>query len=273
MSTLFFHHGGGTIVYDDQGPGPLIACVPSMGDLRAEYRFLAPRLVAGGFRVVTMDVRGHGESSTGWPDYSVGAIGGDILALVRHFDAGLALVVGTSMAAGAGVWAAAEGPGQVAGLVLIGPFVRDVMPAWQAKALFGPLFAGPWARAALMRYFPTLFPGAKPEDFPQYLAALRANLGERGRMVALRRMITASKRAAEERLGRVTAPTLVVMGSRDPDFRDPAAEAALVARRLNGTVRMVEGTGHYPHVERPDETAELIIPFARKVHPAIGRAA
>ena len=33
-----------------------------MGDLRSVYRFLAPELVGAGYRVATMDLRGHGDS-------------------------------------------------------------------------------------------------------------------------------------------------------------------------------------------------------------------
>ena len=99
MPTQFLTQPDGVIAYDDTGAGPLVICIPSMGDLRTEYRFLAPQLVAAGQRVITMDVRGHGESSTGWPDYTVGAIGSDIVALVRSLGVGPATIVGASMAA------------------------------------------------------------------------------------------------------------------------------------------------------------------------------
>mgnify|MGYP001310988106 FL=1 len=64
MTTSFLAHANGRIAYNETGTGPLVLCVPSMGDVRGEYRFLAPRLAQAGYRVVTMDVRGHGESST-----------------------------------------------------------------------------------------------------------------------------------------------------------------------------------------------------------------
>ena len=63
--------------------GPLVVCAPGMGDLRGEYRFLAPQLAAAGYRVVVFDVRGHGESSVYWNDYSVAGIGADMLAIAR----------------------------------------------------------------------------------------------------------------------------------------------------------------------------------------------
>ena len=135
MPTQFLTQPDGVIAYDDMGAGPLVICIPSMGDLRTEYRFLAPQLVAAGHRVLTMDVRGHGESSTGWPDYTVGAIGSDIVALIRSLAAGPATIVGASMAAGAAVWAAAEAPELVSRLVLIGPFVRGET-GWANRLLY-----------------------------------------------------------------------------------------------------------------------------------------
>lgn len=268
MSTQYFSRNIGTIAYDDQGAGPLVVCAPSMGDVRAEYRFLAPALAAAGFRVVTMDLRGQGESSVDWPDYSIASVGEDLLALVRHLNDGPALLVGTSLSAGAAVWAAAEAPEWVSGLVLIGPFVRDTMPVWQGRLMFAPLFAGPWGLWVWSKYFPRLYPTAKPADFPQYLDVLLNNLREPGRMAALRGLMNGSKKASEERLGRVQAPALVIMGSRDPDFKDPAAEAQWVADRVGGMVKLVEGAGHYPHAEMPDKVTPLVIEFSRKVQTA-----
>ena len=82
-----------------EGSGPLVVMAPGFGDLKEEYRFLAPAVVAAGYRAVTMDLRGHGHSSTGWADHSCAALGSDMLALVRHLDAGPAILIGTSMPA------------------------------------------------------------------------------------------------------------------------------------------------------------------------------
>ncbi len=87
MTTNYFKPQTGTIAYDDAGSGPLVVCAPSMGDLRQEYRFLSRQLAEAGYRAVSLDVRGHGESSTDWADYSVAGVGEDILALIRHLTA------------------------------------------------------------------------------------------------------------------------------------------------------------------------------------------
>lgn len=258
MTTQFLTTEGGRIAYDVSGSGPLVICVPSMGDLRQEYRFLAPLLNKPGYRVATMDVRGHGESSVGWADVSVAGVGADIVALVKQLG-GPAIVVGTSMAAGGAVWAAAEAPELVRGMVLIGPFVRGGGDLF--GALLGAVFSGPWGPYAWLRYYAGLYPSRKPNDFAAYTSVLRANLAEPGRMKAVAGMIRASKAASKSRLPRVSAPALVLMGSKDPDFKKPEAEASWVARALHAEHKMIEGAGHYPHAEFPAETAALIAPF------------
>ncbi|MCX6049277.1 MAG: alpha/beta hydrolase [Chloroflexi bacterium] len=260
MNTRYLKNQEGTLAYEEIGSGPLVVCVPSMGDLRAEYRFLAPMLAKAGYRVISLDVRGHGATSIRWSDYSVGAIGSDIIALIRSLNAGRAIVIGESMAAGAAVWAAAEAPELVERLVLIGPFVRG-KPSWFGKLLYSILFSRPWGPAMWLWYYATLYPAQKPADFAQYSAALRANLNEAGRLEALRAMLLASKAAAEARLPEVKAPVLVLMGTKDPDFKDPAAEAQWVAQNLHGTYHLIEGAGHYPHAELPAVSAPLILEF------------
>jgi pimeloyl-ACP methyl ester carboxylesterase len=152
--------------------------------------------------------------------------------------------------------------------VLIGPFVRDTLSPIQRRlypALFRVMFAGPWGVSAWMRFWRGLYPTAHPADFDDYAARLRANLREPGRLAALRSMMASvSGPDLEARLDRVTAPSLVVMGTADHDFPDPAAEAELIAGRLGGEVAMIEGAGHYPHVEFPAETGPAIVRFARE---------
>ena len=266
VETRFLDRPDGRIAFDDRGSGPVVVMVPGLGDVRAEYRFLAAKLVEAGYRAVTMDLRGHGRSSTGWPDHGCAAIGSDVVALVAHLDAGPAVLTATSWGAGAAASAAAAAPEMTAALVLIGPFVRTIPPKSRLKgilqkAMIRIALAGPWAPGVWGSYYVSLYPTAKPADLDDYRSALVKNLGEPGRLAALKAMLAAGRDDIEPRLSEVRAPTLVVMGSKDPDFADPAAEAETVARLLRGTVTMIEGAGHYPHAEMPETTASAVLAF------------
>jgi pimeloyl-ACP methyl ester carboxylesterase len=264
MATKYLPQENGRIAYDDCGEGPLVICIPSMGDVRGEYRFLVPQLVSAGYRAVSMDVRGHGESSTDWSDYSVAGIGKDLVSLVCELNSGPAILIGTSMAAGASIWAAAEAPDLVRGMILVGPFVRGEGDAF-LKLLFSVMFARPWGAAMWLKYYSTLYPTRKPEDFTEYVNALLHNLKEPGRLESLLRMIRASKKASEERISRVHTPALVLMGSKDPDFKQPEAEAKWAAEHLQGTYTIIKDAGHYPHAEMPEVTGPLMLSFLQSL--------
>src|SRR6202030_429507 len=264
-ATQFLKLPGGQIAYDDSGgSGPLVICVPGLGDMRQQYRFLAPRLAAAGFRVVTMDLPGHGESSVDWPAYSPAIVGADIVAMIRHLGAGKAFIVGNSMAGGSAVWAAAEIPDRVAGIVLIDPFTRVIPTSSFLLAFLKVAMMRPWGPSFWSMYYGSLYKSAPPADLDAYRAALVANLKQPGRIEAVKAMVFASKSPCEARIPKVRAPVLVVMGSLDSDFNDPAAEAKWVASHLHGKKLMVEGAGHYPHVEYPDIVAPAIVSFIKE---------
>jgi len=258
----------GQIAYDDTGgPGPLVVAIPGMGDLRNEYRALRPLLWLAGYRVVTMDIRGHGDSSVVWDDYSARAVGLDALELIQRLQAGPAVILGNSFAAGSALWAAHEMPEQVRGVVLLGPVVRDGEPPWWARAAVAVGFAGPWRTAFWLAFWDSLFPLRKPDDHVQARAVLAASLREPGRMAALRAMVGLSKADTEAIVARSRVPALVVMGTRDPDFPNPAAEARWLGEQLGSEPILVEGAGHYPHLEVPDQVASALLAFLARTAP------
>ena len=260
--TRFLSVDGGQIAYDDTGgAGPLIIAIPGMGDLRSEYRRLRPSLLAAGYRVVTMDVRGHGESSARWNDYSAHAVGRDALALIATLGASSAVILGNSFAAGSALWAAHDAPTRVSGVVLLGPIVRDLAAPWFAKLALRIGFAGPWRVWFWTTYWNSLFPTHKPSDQTQVKAALTANLREPGRMAALQAMLGLSKADTAALLAMSRVPALIVMGTRDPDFPDATGEAHWLAAELHAESLMIEGAGHYPHAEMPERVAPKLLSF------------
>src|SRR5215469_4939059 len=125
--TEFLDIEGGRIAYDVTGDGPLIVLSHGIGDRRQAFRYLAPELARAGFRVAAVDMRGHGESSTGdWKSISRTDVAGDLVALIRHLGGGPAVIVGHSLSGGAATIAAATEPGLVSGIVELAPFTRKV---------------------------------------------------------------------------------------------------------------------------------------------------
>jgi pimeloyl-ACP methyl ester carboxylesterase len=106
--------------------------------------------------------------------------------------------------------------------------------------------------------------GQLASDWADCKAALSAKLREPGRTAQfLETMQTAPADAGAE-LPYVKRPALIIMGTADADFVDPEAEGRAIVAALPseiGTLKTIGGAGHYPHAERPDETAALITNF------------
>ncbi|MFC0681864.1 alpha/beta fold hydrolase [Lysobacter korlensis] len=263
-STRYLQRPDGRVAYSVVGSGPLIVTSPGMGDLRESFRALSPALAAAGFRVADADLRGHGDSDASFGSYGDVDTARDLIALVEELG-GPAILIGNSMSAGAAVWAAAERPDLITGLVLVGPFVRNPPGNPFVAALFRVLMARPWARPVWRAYLPALYKGRRPADFEQYRASVSAAMKRPGKTAAFSRTTRTTHAPAEARIGEVRGPVLVVMGELDPDFPDPRAEADWIAGRLDATVVMVPEAGHYPQSQRPDLVVPAILDFARRV--------
>lgn len=265
-STELLPRPGGCIAYDVTGDGPLVVCVPGMGDVRSVYRFLAAALAEAGYRVATMDLRGHGGSDTTFDAYDDVAAGTDLVALAEQLG-GPAVLVGNSTGAGAACWAAAQRPELVAGLVLLGPFVREGKSDPFGTLMFRAALLRPWGNAAWNAYFRTLYPTRQDAAFDAHFAEVAENLRKPGHWDAFHATTHTSHAPVEARLGDVHAPTLVVMGEKDPDFPDSGVEARWIAERLHGEVLMVPDAGHYPQAEFPEVVSPAVVEFLRHVMP------
>jgi pimeloyl-ACP methyl ester carboxylesterase len=267
MTTSYLDRGKGRIAYEVTGDGPLLVMLPGMGDLRSVYRFTTPALVEAGFRVAAMDLRGHGESDATFRAYDDEALASDALALVEALSAGPALIVGNSMGAGAAVVAAADRPTAVAGLALLGPWVRNGGANPLVPLLFRVALARPWGPLVWRSYYRSLYPTRPPADLADHQA--RQSQALRRHWRAFTASTRTSHAPAERRLPAVHAPTLVLMGTKDRDWPDSSAEGRFVADALHGDLLLVDGAGHYPQAEFPEVVNPALVGFARRV---FGRA-
>lgn len=273
--TEFLEVDGGRIAYEVTGDGPLVVLAHGMGDNRNAYRFLVPALTAAGYRVANTDLRGHGESSTGWSSYTRTDTAADLLALIRHLG-GPAVIVGHSFSGGSATIAAAQAPELVSAIVEIDPFTRVPKISYGAfltnrryrrggLRLIGVALTG--SVGVWTSYLNVAFPGRKPADYAEAIAALQANLHEPGRMAVVRQMGKSQPADAEAKLGSIQCPALVIMGTLDSDWADPRAEAdAIVAAMPAGLGRavMIDGAGHYPHTQFPDQVAAALLLFLKE---------
>ena len=196
--------------------------------------------------------------------------------------------MGNSLSGGAATIAAATAPDLVGGVVEIGPFTRKVRYSLGGLVRIRRYRRGTLSMTGVMmlhslrswmRYLDVAYP-EKPADYAAYAAALRAKLSEPGRMAEFLKTMKSSPAHAGAALPRISCPALIVMGTEDPDWADPRAEAEGIVAEMPaglGRVAMIDGAGHYPHAQTPDEVAMLTTSFVRNVSspssPRPGRSA
>ena len=272
--TEYLDIAGNTIAYDLTGEGPLVVLAHGMGDSRHSYRFVAPALVAAGYRVANVDIRGCGESSLGWEGYSRTDIAGDLVAVVRHLG-GPAVIIGQSISGGAATIAAATAPEVIAGVVELAPFTRKQSVSLGGLMRVKRYRAGSTRLAMTMlgslsawkKYLDLAYP-TKPADWAGELGRIDATMREPGRMKALQSMCKSAPTDAGAQLPNVKCPVLIIQGSLDPDWADPRAEGEKIMADLPaglGQLVVLKGAGHYPHAQMPDEVLAQTLPFLTKV--------
>jgi pimeloyl-ACP methyl ester carboxylesterase len=73
----------------------------------------------------------------------------------------------------------------------------------------------------------------------------------------------------DRRMKATGKPLMVLMGAEEQIVEDPAARLAEYRRTYPGTeTRLIQGAGHSPNVEKPAETAALILAFDKQKTPA-----
>lgn len=256
---------GGKLAVEVEGDGPLVICSPGLGDTRDAFAPFATHLVACGYRVARVDLRGHGDSTAKFNRYGDEAAAEDFLTLIDVLGAAPVVLAGASLSAAAAVIAAGRRPDRVAGLILLGPFLRnsggEVMRSIQQA-----LFARPWGPYLWRIYATKLWPGLGDKARDR-AASSTATMTRRGRWAAFRATLAgADHRAAKPWIGRVQAPVLIVMGDADPDWKDPLAEAEWVASNFKDVETItVHGAGHAPMLERSQIVNSAVSKFLERI--------
>ena len=243
---------GGKLAYEIAGTGPVVLCLPGMGDTRRVYEKFTPALVAAGYRVITTDLRGNGRSVGRFATHNLTDLSNDIGAILDAEGLQRAYLAGGSIAgAAAGLYATTH-PDRVAGLIAFGPVFSSASRL--LSGLLIAVFRLPFVGAGLwVSYLKTLYPKQPLEA--DYIAQAQANMRQPGALKSLADMLWTRHLDAGTQAIRV--PTLIFFGSKDPDFKDARVEAAAVQKAIpQAQITVLDGIGHYPQ----REAAEQVIP-------------
>ena len=253
--------GGRKVSYAGAGDsGDVVLLVHGYGGDRNSWLFLQEPLAAAGHRVYAVDLPGHGTSAKDVGDGSVDLLADAVLGVLDAVGSDRAHLVGHSLGGAVVLAAAARSPGRIASLTLFAPagfgpsisagYVRGFAAAQtrrELKPLVGQLFAD--EQLVTRQVVDDLLAYKRLDGVDAALAALAETLldGDEQRI---------DSAAAVRALGEVV-PVTVVWGSADRII--PAEQASSVAAVAPGAaVRVIDGAGHMPHMERPAEAQAAV---------------
>jgi pimeloyl-ACP methyl ester carboxylesterase len=269
---------GVSFALHEAGPadGPLVLCLHGFPDTAWTWRHLLPELGAAGFHGVAPFMRGYAPTSLA-PDgrYPMGALVADVLALHDVLGGGGdAALVGHDWGAPAVYGAAAFAPERFRRIV--GGAVPPTVSFLQALFTFAQLkrswyiffFQSPLADGVVAADDLAFIDGLWADWSPGYdgsfdLAKVKEAIGTPERLGAAlayyRSMFDPSQEIPgleaqqSAALQNVPQPTLYYHGAEDGCVGPEAVTPAILDSVGPGSeILMVEGAGHFAHVERPD---------------------
>jgi pimeloyl-ACP methyl ester carboxylesterase len=272
---------GHRVAFRHDGEGPLVVLIHGITGRSAQWQPVVENLAAHR-TVLAPDLLGHGDSAKPRGDYSLGAYASGVRDMVVGLGHDRATVVGHSLGGGIAMQFAYQFPELCERLVLVssGGLGRDVHPLLRASTLPGsemvlPLLAHARVLAAgeaISRAIGLLKLRAGT-DLAEFASGY-ASLGDaeaRAAFIATMRAVLDSGGQRVSALDRLylaeVMPTLIVWGSRDPIIppeHGRAAHEAMPGSRFE----LLEGLGHFPHLERPLEFSRLLADFLRTTEPA-----
>lgn len=277
-------HDGGSLHLLERGEGRPVLLIHG---ITLNAGLWSPQLhdLAGEFRVLSLDQRGHGRSVAGSDGYGMAQLGHDVASVLTKLDLHDALVVGHSMGGMAALNFAVDHPDvlaeRVSGLGLVATAAaRPIVPLLVPRATaLGALivdrldsgrsvrsyrFSGNDLSLFLIRSVFGKDPSAAAIE--QVRASIEATDED-----AIQRLIGGilSEHDTVDRLGAVHVPAFVVVGSRDI-LTPPMFARQMVEELPDAELTVLPQAGHQLMQERPDEVAELIRDLAERTDGAAG---
>ncbi len=128
--TRSFIHDGHRLVFDEYGAGErTVILMPGLLFSRKMHGPLARTLGAHGYRVLCLDLLGHGDSARPpeMSNYSMTLFGAQVLALMDHLEIEKAVLGGTSLGANTALEAVAHDAGRVQGMLIEMPVLDNAL--------------------------------------------------------------------------------------------------------------------------------------------------
>ncbi len=261
---------GRRLYYDLAGPedGPVVCITHSLASDGGSWAEQLPPLLAAGFRVLRVDMRGHGGSDPVAGDYTMAALAGDVDAVLSALGIARVHYIGLSIGGMIGqAFALAHGAKLISALwcdtLPVSP--KGAAPIWaermdkvrRANAL------APLADETIERWFTPAFKSRNPTRWRQIRDTIVGTTpaGYLGCSAAIQNFNFTGE------LPGLRVPVLVMCGDQDPGT--PPEENRRLASLVPGArYEAIADARHFPNVERPDAFNRAMVGWLEAQRPS-----
>jgi 3-oxoadipate enol-lactonase len=260
-----------SLAFNDQGTGVPLVFLHAFPLNRCMW-VEQEQTLSSQFRVLTIDLRGHGESDAPLWRYTLDQAADDVIGLLDHLSIRQAVFVGLSMGGYILFALYRRYADRVRGLVLSNTRAQaDTVEGKEGRFQMAQTAYknGPSAIADIM--IPKLLSPATIQAKPELVGCVRAMIednqisGIAGDLMAM-----AERPDSVSLLGQITCPTQIIVG--ELDLPTPPSDAKLMADRISGArLTIIPGAAHLSNLEQSDQFNETIRSFALDVTRAASR--
>jgi len=251
-----------TIGYSDQGTGLPIVFLHAFPLNRTMWATLE-RLLSLQFRIITIDLRGHGESDAPLWRYTLEQSTDDVRALLDHLEIQRALFVGLSMGGYILFAFYRKYAARVKGLILADTKAQaDTEEGKNGRLQLAQIAykKGPPAIADIM--IPKLLSPTTIQTNPDLVQQVRAMIestqisGIAGDLMAM-----AERPNSVPLLSQITCPTQIIVG--ELDLATPPSDAKLMAEQIpHAHLTIIPNAAHLANLEQPETFNQIVSAFA-----------
>jgi pimeloyl-ACP methyl ester carboxylesterase len=262
--------GAGSITLKGEtlGEGPPVVLLHGLSATRRNVVQGSRALVKRGYRLISYDARGHGQSQPG-PSYEYSDLVEDLSAVLAELGLDSAALVGSSMGAATAMAFTLENPDRVPALV-------QITPAYTGYARTGDVDGEIWEKLAdaldggIDRFLEVAQPGNLPERWREVAReATRQRMERHADLTAVAEALRELPRSIAwkglEPLSKLDVPVLVVGSQDDSDWLHPLGVAQEYCRKLPNCELVVEDRGDSPLAWQGARLSNVIADFLERV--------
>lgn len=262
---------GVNIHYEERGNGFPLVLVHGWSTSEAIWRFQGE--LSARYRLITVDLRGHGRSGAPAAGYALSDLAGDLVDLFVGLDLSAALLLGWSLGAQVALAAFPRLTERLSGLVLAGGTPRfTATDGWPwGLPVREPRGMGLGLRRdfhkTLGDFFRSMFiPGELSPEQEDRIAREIVKPGREPAPEAARATLDILATAdLRELLPAIDRPVLLAHGTADPICL-PAASRYMAGHLPAARLVEFDGAGHAPFLSRPEEFNRVVVDFFGEIH-------